>query len=631
MLRLSSRERVPLGPRGESLVAPCFALRKDDACDRAIVNRRRRNATESAQDGVTPTFPLGTCLCDVEIQRGEVGRVSLDDLPDYYHWIGVGEERARSNAVGPTLPVSVARDLACWRRLSEEERRECLADGCAQPLWGVLPMGDLNAVGYAQEAHANLLRRGGCLRDHELIVHRRPWPAGATAEGLMVDDHAVVQVVPAGEDAAAATARVGALVDGAAECTARFDDELLLARSLRAYARSGLAPKASKSVRFAPRADFWGASFDGERGVARAKLDVLWRAVLTSVNVLQLGATTLGLWRVLLGLWAHVLAYCREGFAFFDAVYKFLDAFGSAAREGTVRSLPARVRDELSYAIAFAPLLERDLRAGYSAQMSFTDASSAWGAAVETDVEPGVARAFWRHRIQRRGYLRVGDEWEDLEEHAETHGDEFAAEALAGARRLVGEPSRAERRSRARPSAPWLEEYAEYARGREVLRYRLDSAEHIDVKEARALSAEERRVSTHVSEHGSRRMFVLDALVVAGAGAKGRSSSSRMNRPFRLSAPSKLLCGLRCGYAHVRSAFNPADDPTRGRRVRVPWRASLPWLADVREDPAGGLARSFPQVALKTPAGLCDAAGRFPSARGYPRTWPFSARHAGPR
>ena len=48
-----------------------------------------------------------------------------------------------------------------------------------------------------------------------------------------------------------------------AEVVAAEGDVGVLARSLRAYARVGLAPKRAKRVRFAEEADVWGATVFG--------------------------------------------------------------------------------------------------------------------------------------------------------------------------------------------------------------------------------------------------------------------------------------------------------------------------------------------------------------------------------
>ena len=60
-----------------------------------------------------------------------------------------------------------------------------------------MAMGDLNATVFAQEGHVALLREHGGLEQAEMITYRGTFPAGDVAEGVMIDDHAVVAQVPA--------------------------------------------------------------------------------------------------------------------------------------------------------------------------------------------------------------------------------------------------------------------------------------------------------------------------------------------------------------------------------------------------------------------------------------------------
>ena len=62
-------------------------------------------------------------------------------------------------------------------------------------------------------------------------------------------------------------------------------DVELVARSLRAYRRHGLAPKPAKSVRFEDgQVDLWGATVQGTEGWVRGKLTVLWHVPDHYVN-----------------------------------------------------------------------------------------------------------------------------------------------------------------------------------------------------------------------------------------------------------------------------------------------------------------------------------------------------------
>ena len=116
--------------------------------------------------------------------------------------------------------------------------------------------------------------------------------------------------------------------------------------------------------------------------------------------------------------------------------------------------------------------------------------------------------------------------------------------------------------------APWFEELVAGTQFEKRLLYRTKEGDHINVSEAKAYMAEVRRASRDAREHCKRRLYGLDSFVTTGAGSKGRSSSRRLNPVFRSGAPTLLLCRMYSGFYHIRSEWNPADDPTRGRTVR---------------------------------------------------------------
>ena len=174
ILRLACERELPRGFVEEDPKSGLFAVAKDDGSLRPILNREKRNAVEETRDGVTPTFPHGSTLAEIFLGECEKLRVSVDDLPDYCHWFRVSEERVLTNGFGPPIPHEAARKKRAWGLLSEEQREEIARSGEAATCWGALPMGDGNAVSFAHEGHANLLRTGGGLTDDEMIVYRRP-------------------------------------------------------------------------------------------------------------------------------------------------------------------------------------------------------------------------------------------------------------------------------------------------------------------------------------------------------------------------------------------------------------------------------------------------------------------------
>ena len=116
---------------------------------------------------------------------------------------------------------------------------------------------------------------------------------------------------------------------------------------------------------------------------------------------------------------------------------------------------------------------------------------------------------------------------------------------------------------------------------------------------ASALVAEIDREAADPALHRTKGIVCLDSDVVVGAGSKGRSSSRELNRPLRRGAPTLLLTRMQRGYVHVRSDFNPADDPTRRRAVRGPRTAPPPWAESVREEGVRALETAYPALGAR--------------------------------
>ena len=86
-------------------------------------------------------------------------------------------ERALTNAFGPWLSAEQARKSCprAWAALAEEARERAEETDCVASLWGALPMGDGNAISFSQEAHANILSAGGCMRPADLPPVLKLW------------------------------------------------------------------------------------------------------------------------------------------------------------------------------------------------------------------------------------------------------------------------------------------------------------------------------------------------------------------------------------------------------------------------------------------------------------------------
>ena len=88
--------------------------------------------------------------------------------------------------------------------------------------------------------------------------------------------------------------------------------------------------------------------------------------------------------------------------------------------------------------------------------------------------------------------------------------------------------------------------------------------EHINVREGRAFLARLRWVLRARSRHGHRIVILVDSRVWLGGVTKGRSSSLPLNSLLRQVAALVMAGGLVLYVVFIPTAWNPADDPSRG-------------------------------------------------------------------
>ena len=103
------------------------------------------------------------------------------------------------------------------------------------------------------------------------------------------------------------------------------------------------------------------------------------------------------------------------------------------------------------------------------------------------------------------------------------------------------------------------------------------SRQHINLGEISAALEAERLMGEREPDHFY--LHMQDSQVSLAALVKGRSSSKAVNDLIRGSIPFHVGSGIRPFYAFVRTAKNPADDPTRGVEIRRPSRGQAPWQA----------------------------------------------------
>ena len=548
-LEFCDESEIPRDAEGRPLKAGYFAIYKDEAKDRTITNAIPANSQEETLGLAQKLLARCVSLGEIVLRPLEKLRGSGRDLPDAYHSARVPLERAFRNAVGPWMEGHRWAHTAAFRRLVErrKERGLTTAPRRITACWRSLPMGDLNAVDFMQVSHINCLRARGCCSDDSLVTYRRPLPPGSEGvwEGIVVDDYNVIATVPVGlqpSEPAADTAR--------------------LAQADRAYAEEGREPKPSKCFDHEALFHVWGGTIDGDRGSAQAGAELMGRLSLLCLRLLYSGACSVGFWRAVVGLLSYVaFVGGRTAFALFDAVY-----VETVDRDvGDVIQPSSRARAEIESLLALLPMIFVDLRAEVSPVLYATDASSLSAAIVSTEIEPTAARELWRFRYRKGANTQ-------LRTLAEQMVDRFKTRtlALAEARRILGTENPGDDEGPAEDEAPaWSAALADSVGCRQEWHGPVKRRQHINCKEAKPLQLLTCRLARDAGAHRKKHMVLVDSSVNVASWSKGRSRSRALNAFLKRAAPEALMARLSLGFAHIRSAFNPSDDPTRGRPVRT--------------------------------------------------------------
>eukprot|EP00438_Fugacium_kawagutii_P035919 Skav227992 [mRNA] locus=scaffold390:150806:154332:- [translate_table: standard] len=98
-----------------------------------------------------------------------------------------------------------------------------------------------------------------------------------------------------------------------------------------------------------------------------------------------------------------------------------------------------------------------------------------------------------------------------------------------------------------------------------------DTSEHINVLELRSVLTSVRWKAEQHKQVNVRFLHLVDNLVVLHALTRGRSSSRRMRRTLMRISSYLLAAGLQATWGYVDTHQNPADKPSRRRRVKTKW------------------------------------------------------------
>lgn len=256
-----------------------------------------------------------------------------------------------------------------------------------------------------------------------------------------------------------------------------------------------------------------GLQIDGREhtvGVAPAKV---WRLCVETRAVLHLGSCTGDALQRLVGKWSWMILARRPAFSVFSAVYRF------SAIAGKRRFfLWPSVRKELSVICGLAPFLFTRLDAPWFAKVVATDASTSGMGVVSSSADEQCLTDFAK-KASKHGCSEMREEEEEM------------IKKMSWSEII---------------SSPWR-----------------NSSEHINVLELRAVTSAVRWVLSHPSGMCSRLLMFCDSQVVIPSVLRGRCSSFRLLCRLRFLSALELASGLQIFMRYVRSAVNPADEPSR--------------------------------------------------------------------
>ena len=376
-----------------------FNALKSSSTDRMIADRRGRNYYEAAIAGPSKHLPCGPVLTSLCINP-LLERLSLNltDRKDFYHQMGVSEQRARRNILVPSLPAFELAKTSAFASFCQSSTasnaREVAGDslgvvrteppvgpkpkaGVPEYLFagfGAVMQGDALGVEFACSAHANLLLKGGLLSSSSRILGSHPFPLGGQDrlfEGLVIDDYYAISTVAAPR---------GCVMPPTCSAGTRC-----LLRAKHVYKGEGLIGSEEKDIVDSSCCTVAGAELDTSDstralGLALAGPPRAKRIALAAITLeaCRLAATSDHLRLCLLGGWVSACLYRRPCMS---------DATAVRPSSSRVIALPRRVADELLMA-TLCHVLVADISAPWADTLFATDSSDAKGAIVSTPFSP---------------------------------------------------------------------------------------------------------------------------------------------------------------------------------------------------------------------------------------------------
>lgn len=492
---------------GKIVSGGLFAVPHKEHTDRVICDRRPQNQLERRL--VWAKLPHGALLTQIIVPPGHTIRGSGDDLSNYFYLLKHRESWLHRNAIGS--PVS---------------GKDFLKYGCDPKTkyvlcFRVIPMGDTNAVDIAQETHLQVLQDAGCMQSSEVIAYRDLLPASHCWEGLYIDDHIVMQVLPKKK-----------LRNP--KQTFR-DDEILLA-SRQQYEHLGIPTSDKKAFTHQPSFTAWGTHVEGSTGRVGTPREKLVQLSELIVQVCSLKKVSKKLLQKTLGLLVHPSMHQRLLMSLLQEVYLWVEKLD----DSEARRLPAAAREELLMFALCLPLCHSNIKWQVSPRVGASDACLDGGGRAATLTDQSIAETLYRYSEHKGEHVRL--DWEKGR--------------LAPPSDMVSAPQE-------------LEDLMAAHVWNTTQKIKFGHKQHINILELKMIK-EELKDLVKQTTAPMRAVNLVDSRVAAGAFARGRSSSKQLNRILR-SMIGWSLCGRKSLHlVWVRSERNPSDHPSRACRIPEP-------------------------------------------------------------
>ena len=385
----------------------------------------------------------------------------------------------------------------------------------------VIAMGDLNAVDLSQQVHLEILKDCKCMDPGEVLEFRAPVPASHTFEGLYIDDHIVTQILPSKKNRSKKD---------------RFRDEDIVDQSRAQYEKLGIPTSSKKAFEKCSKFVAWGTEVDsksGRVGTPQSKLrhlaDILsatCKLKLVSKKLLQ-GVT---------GLLVHPFLHRRIAMSVLQDTFAWINKL----KDGESRPLPLSVKEELLCCGLILPFAHTNVKWGVSCRIGASDASLSHGGRAAASVTKPIAQTLYRYAEHKGEHIRL--DWEK------------------GSIQPVSQMQRA---------PPELENLISDLPWNTTESCSFAHRQHINILEAKMIKHELCDIVMSSSKP-LRCVLLVDSRAAAGAWGKGRSSSRQLNRVIRQSLGWSIAGRKSLHLVWVRSECNPADFPSRKKRIPEP-------------------------------------------------------------